>query len=558
MPSPRRIPFSFLFLLLLVGIIAACTVPAPACNQASIRYPAGAQLQGEPLRLGVIDASHLFLNELPDALKISQAQLAVLDDVRWGVIEPNAPQGDVHSYAWDAPSVQLDSRVAAYQDAGFELVIVLRAWNPWARAAGPQGGLAAAAASTPPKPEYLDDYAAWVQAVVERYDGDGVDDFPGLKDVDGDGRPDPVRYFQIETEAATGVWWQGTSPETAASEYVTLLRAAASAARAASPDARILLGGIAATDMLDRDPSPADLEDVVTNVNPAVCGGLTAFQQILNARDAYDIVAVHSIADYTGLATLADWVATVAGNEKPVWITGATSAPALTADPQIISVNPLYPANGQALWNALRDPADPDHAGVTLWYRAEQARLAFKKWVMAAWSGFDALVMGYEQDRPTYEREDYGLRDLAFQGMLAPGEDQLTRPVIHALATVQGQLGGYASVQRLIGFGPGVYAFQFMVESQPVTAFWYDDGVAQGPNDPPASTLLTLATQEPQLLVFTIPTQPGQTSPDVVSYAPQNGIVTLTLTETPIIVRGRIQAPALNQLFLPLTLSQSP
>ncbi len=532
----------FLFISL-AWLISACTVPAPACELDGIRYPAGQRLQGEPIRLGVIDASHLFLTQLPDGLRTSQAQLAVLDDVRWGYIEPNPPQNGNHNYHWDAPAVQLDSRVAAYQDAGFELVMVLRAWNPWARVAGPQGGLAAAAASTPPKSEYLDDYAVWVQAVVERYDGDGVDDMPGLRH--------PVRYVQIETEATTGIWWQGLSPETAASDYVTLLRTASQAARAASPDVRILLGGIAATDMLDRDPSPADLEDVVRHISPDVCGALTAFQAILAATDAYDIVAVHSIADYTGLFTLADWVATQVGNGKPVWITGATSAPALTADPQMISVNPLFPGEGETYWEALRDPSHPDHAGVARWYRAEQARLAFKKWVMAAWAGFDVVVLGYEQDRPTYERPEYGLRDLAFQGMLAPGEETLTRPVIHALATAQGQLGGYAAMERLMGLGPGVYAFEFIVEGQPVTAMWYDDGVAQGPADPPASISLTLATREPSLLVFTIPTRPGQTSPDVTTFTPENGVVTFPLTETPIIIRGQVEASLSHAIFMP-------
>ncbi len=507
------------------------------------------------MRLGVIDASHLFLNDYPSALKSSQAQIAVLDDVRWGYIEPNPPDGNNHIYTWDAPAALLDSRVAAYQQAGFELVIVLRAWNHWARVTGPQGGLAAAAASTPPKPEYMDDYAAWVQAVVERYDADGIDDFPGLKDVDGDGHPDPVRYFQIETEATTGVWWQGSSPESAAAEYISLLRAASTAARAASPNVQIILGGIAATDMLDRYPSSTDLQDIVTSINPAVCGALTAFQQILAATDAYDIIAVHSIADYTGLATLSDWIASVAGADKPVWLTGVTTAPALTGDPQNIAVNPLYPADGLAMWETLRDPTDPEHAGMVLWYRTEQARLAFKKWVMSAWSGFDVVVMGYEQDRPTYERSEYGLRDLAFQGMLStPGEDPLKRPVIYALATAQGQLGDYTNVRKLFGFRNGVYAFEFIVEGQPVYAFWYDDGVAQKPGDAPASVTLTLSTNDAQILVFTIPTQPGQTSPDVQQLIPVNGQVTLTLTETPVVVRGHVQPPTPLQTYSPLVL----
>ncbi len=543
----------FLFVLpILALILAACSVPAPACDQNAIRYPAGRELNGGPVRLGVIDASPRFTDDLPDSLRASQASLAVLDDVRWGYIEPNAPQGG-HAYVWNAPSSALDTRVAAYQQAGFELVVVLRAWNPWARSFGPQGGQAAVEASTPPKSEYLDDYAAWVQAVVERYDADGVDDFPGLVDVNGDGRPDPVRYFQIETDATTGVWWQGTSPETSAADYVTLLRAAAGAARAASPDARIILAATTASDMLDRQPSAAELKDIVTNISPDVCGAITAFQQILAADDAYDIIGVHSMADYTGLVTLADWVATVAGADKPVWLTGVTTAPALTADPATISVNPLFPAYGETLWNSLKDVAAPDHDDVVLWYRAEQARLAFKKWVMAAAGGFDAIVMAYEQDRPGYQNSNFGLRDLAFQGMLGEAGDgpPEKRPAIYALAMAQGQLGGYADVLRMSGFAAGVYVYEFGVEGQTVYALWYDDGVAQGPNDASVSHTVHLRTPDAQLLMFTTPTRPGQTSPEVQTLLPVDGLVTLALTETPVVIRGRIAPQGRQQLFLP-------
>ena len=535
-------------------ILSACAVPAPACDQNAIRYPTGQKLAGGSARLGVIDASPRFTHDLPDSLRASQASLAVLDDVRWGYIEPNAPQGGNHVYVWDSPSSALDTRVAAYQQAGFELVMVLRAWNPWARSFGPQGGQAAVSASTPPKPEYLDDYAAWVQAVVERYDADGVDDFPGLVDVNGDGHPDPVRFFQIEMDATTGVWWQGTSPETTASDYVTLLRAAAGGVRAASSQARIIVAGAAATDMLDRWPSATDLEDIVTHISPDVCGAITAFQQILAATDAYDIVAVQSMADYSGLATLADWVATVTGGDVPVWLTGATTAPALTSDPTVISVNPLFPANGETLWNSLKDVAAPDHDAVLRWYRAEQARLAFKKWVMAAANGFNAVVMGYEQDRPGYQNPSFGLRDLAFQGILGEAGDgpPEKRPVIYALAMTQGQLGDYREVRRMSGFANGVSVYEFSVEGQSVYALWYDDGVAQGPDDAPVARTLQLRTPDAQLLMFTTPTQPGQTSPEVQTLIPVDGVVTLTLTETPVVIRGRIEPMAQPQLFFPL------
>ena len=545
--------FSFLALLLL----SACTVPAPTCDQEGISYPSGAHLAGDSLHLGIIDASRLFVNDLPGALRTSQATLAALDDVRWGYIEPSAPQDGAHDYVWNSPSAALDARVAAYQNAGFELVMVLRAWNPWARSKGPEGGQAAVAASTPPRPEYLDDYEAWVQAVVERYDGDGVDDFQGLVDVDGDGHPDPVRYFQIETDATTGVWWQGTTPETTAAEYITLLRAAASGARRASPHARILIAGSTATDMLDRGPDASQLEEVVTSLNPAVCGAITAFQQIVAASDAYDIIAVHSMADYSGLPTLANWVATVGGESKPVWLVGATSAPALTADPQLVSVNPLYPLLGEALWESLRDVTAPNHDDVVLWYRAEQARLAFKKWVMAAVSGFDAILMGYEQDRPNYQNPDFGLRDLAFQGMTEPGDGTPEkRPVIYALAMAQSHLSGYTDIQPIAGLPENVVGYTFTVEGQPVNALWYDDGVAAPPSQnneiPVSKVLLTFHTPDDQLLLFITPTQPGQTSPTVWQLTPENGVVNLMLDQTPVILRGHIEVIPRHQQFLPL------
>ena len=187
------------------------------------------------------------------------------------------------------------------------------------------------------------------------------------------------------------------------------------------------------------------------------------------------------------------------------------------------------------------------------WFRAEQARLTFKKWVMAAAAGFDAIVLGYEQDRPTYQNPDFGLRDLAFQGMTEPGDGPPRQwPAIYALAMAQSQLGGYASVTPMPALESGVLGFEFTVEGQTANAMWYDDGVAQGPDDPPVSTLIHLSTPETRLLMFTLPTEMGQVSPDVQILTPQNGLVTLTLTETPIVIRGRIEMTTGPTLFLPL------
>ena len=477
-------PHSRLILILTVSLLlGGCIVPHAPCDPASIVYPTGARLPGASLRLGVIDASRNFPRDLSAPLRQSQATLAVLDDVRWGFIEPNPPANGAHAYLWGETLAALDARVEMYQQAGFDLVIVLRAWNPWARANAPSGGLAAVAASTPPQPEYLDDYAAWVKAVVERYDADGITDAHSLRDSDGDGSIDPIRYYQIETEAVNGVWWQGTTPETTADDYITLLRTAAAAARSAYANVQILLAGPPGLDLLDGHPTTAELEDVVANIDPAVCGGLSALTKMLAAQDAYDIVALHSLSDYSGLAVQADWIATLAGTSTPVWVTAATSGPALVGDPPSLQVNPLFPEQGEALWAALQDAGDSRHEVVELWYRREQARLAVKKWVYAAWSGIDVLVVGLEQDRPAVENPSLGQRDLAFQGLLDSADGVTApepRPVIHALSQVQAQLSGYTAVERVNGLGDGIEAFRFTVAGLPVYVLWFDDRDSPG------------------------------------------------------------------------------
>ncbi|MDD5677962.1 MAG: hypothetical protein PHW60_08250 [Kiritimatiellae bacterium] len=68
-------------------------------------------------------------------------------------------------------------------------------------------------------------YTAFVRAVVERYDGDGVQDMPGLKA--------PIKYWQVENEPLPGQ-----------ADYADLLRITATAIKAADPAATVLAAGI--------------------------------------------------------------------------------------------------------------------------------------------------------------------------------------------------------------------------------------------------------------------------------------------------------------------------
>ena len=74
-----------------------------------------------------------------------------------------------------------------------------------------------------PKDAHL--YRQWVKATVERYDGDGQNDMPGLKV--------PVRHWQVDNEPPRGR--QG---------YADLVRITSTAIKEADPQAQVLVGGL--------------------------------------------------------------------------------------------------------------------------------------------------------------------------------------------------------------------------------------------------------------------------------------------------------------------------
>jgi len=163
--------------------------------------------------------------------------------IAWGALEPQPPSGGKPHYAWK----QLDEAILIWQLTGLRPVLVLTPASSWgalpaARSAWIQtlrAGLgrpeAAAAArsargATPPRPGMWTRWERFVRDLVERYDGDGHADMPGLRR--------PVRHLQV-LERLTPDGWLG-SPD----EYLHLLNATGQAATFASEKVRLLTAGI--------------------------------------------------------------------------------------------------------------------------------------------------------------------------------------------------------------------------------------------------------------------------------------------------------------------------
>lgn len=120
-----------------------------------------------------------------EAIAIPAARLTSLDDVqRDALIDERIALTKalgvrhvrVHSASWprlnaaQSDRAQADAFLARVLDAGLEPLVML----------GPWPGNAPAARTDHYVPNDLDAYVAWVGATVERYDGDGTDDAPGI------------------------------------------------------------------------------------------------------------------------------------------------------------------------------------------------------------------------------------------------------------------------------------------------------------------------------------------------------------------------------------------
>ncbi len=68
-------------------------------------------------------------------------------------------------------------------------------------------------------------YRKYVKALVERYDGDGISDMPGLRV--------PIKHWQVDNEPPHGL-----------SDYAAFLKITYEAVKAADPDAKVLIGGV--------------------------------------------------------------------------------------------------------------------------------------------------------------------------------------------------------------------------------------------------------------------------------------------------------------------------
>jgi len=158
------------------------------------------------------------------------------------------------------------------------------------------------------KPYDMDAYRRFVSALVERYDGDGIDDMPGLKY--------PIKYWQAGQVPAVQegyfTFFNGSSED-----YLEVMKATYQAVKEADPEAKVLQPG-----MLEMTPH------VVSFWEPIFDKGSQYFD-IANIHICWPLAELgHAELDKAGLIAMAEGqvsefkkLLSEYGIDKPIWVT---------------------------------------------------------------------------------------------------------------------------------------------------------------------------------------------------------------------------------------------
>lgn len=144
------------------------------------------------------------------------------------------------------------------------------------------------------KPHDMQAYKRFVSALVERYDGDGKDDMPGLKH--------PIKYWEASNEPSMQngelTFFEGSSDD-----YLEVLEATYQAVREADPEAKVLHAGMAGMEPLM----------------------VSFWEPIFERGSSYlDIANIHSIgaSDELNVPEFKKLLSKY-GIDKPIWVTEA-------------------------------------------------------------------------------------------------------------------------------------------------------------------------------------------------------------------------------------------
>ncbi len=147
----------------------------------------------------------------------------------WNEVQQKRADGSLAQFDW----TRYDSLVKNAQARNIHLSFIIHATEP---ISGAMGGYV-----TPSLPQNLEAFKAFVCAAVQRYNGDGEKDMPGLLY--------PITYWKIEDEAMARRYFNGS-----ASDYAKVVVAVYDAIKSADRNAKVILSMVRGYEAVPEDP----------------------------------------------------------------------------------------------------------------------------------------------------------------------------------------------------------------------------------------------------------------------------------------------------------------
>jgi hypothetical protein len=428
---------------------------------------------------------------------------------------------------------KLDTYVREFQDAGFtETTLALKSHSDWASVEHSQLN----SKNATPKPEYRDLYAAWVTAVVERYDSDGVDDMPGLRY--------PVRHYEIGSELSS------YEPEPVG-EYLAMLETAYAAAHAAYPDVSVAHAAFLVMDLLLNDPAPEELDGSATLPRDDT-HNIADIRAILDRGDLFDVVNIHALAHPGEIEQLVRWLnleMDARGYRKPIIISDTSPNPFISYGPgnvcglfanlMGVMVYPATEADRCRTADYFKRVLGKD--GETLaWLRGYVAGDMVKKTVIAAEQGIVLIDTSFTTDLPILDSPlgFAGAGNAGWGGMIKIATKERFASYF-AMRQLIGHIDGYESIRRLDVDGPeGTRVYEVVVGGEKLWIGWHDPPRLVLPGDDVPETTVTLPTGAGTLVIERMVerVEDGEGKVETTRKDSSGGNELVTLTQRPVFV----------------------
>jgi len=405
-----------------------------------------------------------------------------------------------------------------------------------------------AIACHPPQGEYPNGkyWKAWgdfVRAVVERYDGDGVDDMPGLK-------YNILYNIHLEDEIDSGSHWTdfGYTP----TQLGQTMKVLYDAVKDACPDVLVMRSGTNFIQLLDDDPDAETAIERLKEDNRALLIG----ECIQNWHDTFDAFGTHPNFHYTGIMAHVRYVNALC--EKY----GKPTKPIIASDMNSTLHNFSLPkAKGPEPWylnglqsdvdkNFIDDPVDVlmgnkplgplgqyNYDAVKAQYQGDQANQIIKKLTLGMAAGYKQMFVSQVVDWPGYFIFIWkygGIFDIELlkktDDILAPG---VAKPYFYALKFWLPQFVGTTSAQLV---------HKDFLNNNPIYGTWvvklahpYADKYVMW-SDKPKGDTYTIKADGEFVSIFDNITQQGQKEPHVKTQIIEDACVKIQLDTTPRLV----------------------